>query len=79
MADVSVGLVDNAAVLATKNQELNVIKCISCAELELEVVRTRIELKVALRIVEVLQEEVLSTAIKVKDTSDMGMMDELIW
>jgi hypothetical protein len=40
MADVNDGLVDSVAVLTTKNQELNVIKCISCAELELELVRT---------------------------------------
>jgi hypothetical protein len=65
MADVNDGPVDSVAVLSTKNQELNVIKCISCAELELE-------LNGALRIIEVLQEEVSSTVIEVKDTTDMG-------
>jgi hypothetical protein len=72
MADVNNGPINSVAVLTTKNQELNVIKCISCAELELELVRTRTELKAALRIVEVLQEEVSGTVIEVKDTTVMG-------
>jgi hypothetical protein len=47
-----------ATVLGTNNEELRVVTCISCAELELELEKTKIELRSALRIVEMMKEDI---------------------
>jgi hypothetical protein len=46
----------NAATFIANKEEKSEITCIRCAELELELVRTRIELKSAMKIVEMLRE-----------------------
>jgi hypothetical protein len=49
--------------------------CISCAELELELTRTRIELRSTLKIIEPLQEEMSSAASEVRNTASAGDED----
>jgi hypothetical protein len=52
----------SATVLGTNNEELSVVTCISCAELELELEKTKIELRSVLKIVEMLKEDVVKDA-----------------
>jgi hypothetical protein len=58
----------NAATFITNKEVKSEITCIRCAELELELVRTRIELKSAIKIAEMLREELLKDVASTEDS-----------
>jgi hypothetical protein len=67
-----VGCINSATVLVTNNGEPSEITCISCAELELELERTRIKLRSTQKIVELLPEEMNSTELEVMNSTVGG-------
>jgi hypothetical protein len=54
------------------NGELSEITCICCAELELELEKTRIELRSTQKIVELLRVEMSTAALEVKNSTIGG-------
>lgn len=58
----------SATTFIVKEEEKSEITCIRCAELELELVRTEIELRSALKIVEMLREELLKDVASTEDS-----------
>jgi hypothetical protein len=71
MADRFAGVVNSSTVLVTNNSEPSVVACICCAELELELEKTRIELRSTQKIVELLREEMSSAALEVRHISSV--------
>jgi hypothetical protein len=61
--------INSATVLVANNGELSEITCICCAELELELERTRIELRSTQKIVKLLEEEIYSTELEVMNNT----------
>jgi hypothetical protein len=57
----------SAATFIANKEENSEVMCIRCAELELELVKTRIELKSTLKIVEMLREELLMDVASTED------------
>jgi hypothetical protein len=66
------GGINTAAVLVANNGEPSEIACICCTELELELEKTRIELRSTQKIVELLREEMSNTALEVKNSTIGG-------
>jgi hypothetical protein len=58
MAERVAGIASSSSVLVTNNCESREIACIYCAERELELVKTQIELRSTQKIVELLREEI---------------------
>jgi hypothetical protein len=75
MVDHLDGEYDSAASLATNNNKPSEITCIGCAELELELTKTRIELRSTLITIEVLREEMTSATSEVRNTASAGNED----
>jgi hypothetical protein len=64
-------VVNSAPFLATLIKELSEITCIRCAELELELEKTRIELRSTQKVVELLREELPNAAAEVRNTDSV--------
>jgi hypothetical protein len=72
MADHKLDSINSATVLVANNGEPCKITCICCAELELELERTRIELRSTQKIVKLLREEIYSTELEVMNNTISG-------
>jgi hypothetical protein len=64
--------INRATVLITNKGEPSETTCICCAELELELERTRIELRSTQKIVELLREEIYSIELEVMNSTIGG-------
>jgi hypothetical protein len=63
---------NSASVLVANIDESSEITCICCAELELELEKTRIELRSTQKIVELLREEMYSATLEVRNNTNGG-------
>jgi hypothetical protein len=76
MVDCVDGECNSTAALATNNK-LSEITCIGCAELELELTRTHIELRSTIKIIELLREEMSGATSEVRNTASARDEDSL--
>jgi hypothetical protein len=72
MADRKDGCCNSTTILVANTGKSSEILCISCAELELELKKTQIELRSTEKIVELLQDELYSVKLEVSSSQGKG-------